>query len=185
MNHEYTCLMTLKPQDLLVALKLWAGRAELWSYPELASSLGMSVGETHSAVKRAVQSGLLKAPGDPRKSRQAVPAVNRGALREFLVHGAKYAFPVVLGGITRGVPTAYGALPLLNEFNVDPTEIPVWPYAHGKARGPKLEPLWKSVPQAAERDDALHALLALFDAIRVGRARERARAIEHLDKLLK
>jgi len=34
-----------------------------------------------------------------------------------------------------------------------------------------LEPLYKSVPQAALRDPILHQFLALVDAIRDGRAR--------------
>lgn len=36
-----------------------------------------------------------------------------------------------------------------------------------------LEPLYKSVPQAALRDPILYQFLALVDAIRDGRARER------------
>ena len=42
--------MALKPQDLLVALKLWVGRDQAWTYPLLARSLGMSVSEAHGAV---------------------------------------------------------------------------------------------------------------------------------------
>jgi hypothetical protein len=38
------------------------------------------------------------------------------------------------------------------------------------------------VPQAAARNPALYELLALFDAVRGGSLRERALAIELLDK---
>ena len=97
--------MTLKPQDLLVSLKLWVSRGQRWTYPLLATSLGMSVSETHGAVKRAVAAGLLAGGGlDARP--------NADALREFVVHGAKYAFPASPGGLTRGMPTAHAASPL-------------------------------------------------------------------------
>jgi hypothetical protein len=50
---------------------------------------------------------------------------------------------------------------------------PVWPWHEGNTRGVGLEPLYKSVPQAALRDPKLYQFLALVDAIRDGRARER------------
>ena len=40
-------------------------------------------------------------------------------------------------------------------------------------RGAAVEPLYRSVPQAARLDSALYELLALVDAIRIGRARAR------------
>jgi hypothetical protein len=43
-------------------------------------------------------------------------------------------------------------------------------------------PLYSSVPEAALRDTKLHELLALTDALRVGRAREREIAIFELNK---
>ena len=51
--------MALKPQDLLVTLKLWVGRGRAWSYQALAHELGMSVAESHNAVQRARKAGLL------------------------------------------------------------------------------------------------------------------------------
>ena len=49
----------------------------------------------------------------------------------------------------------------------------MWPWHEGNTRGVGLAPLYKSVPQAALRDPNLYQLLALVDAIRDGRARER------------
>jgi hypothetical protein len=57
---------------------------------------------------------------------------------------------------------------------------PVWPYAEGPLRGIAFSPLYKNVPQAALRDSKLYELLALVDAIREGRAREREIAIREL-----
>ena len=49
----------------------------------------------------------------------------------------------------------------------------MWPWPEGDTRGIGLEPLYKKVPQAALRDPGLYELLALVDAIRDGRARDR------------
>lgn len=72
-----------------------------------------------------------------------------------------------------GVPTAYAAAPLnaLIAPSADPS--PVWPHAEGKARGIALIPLYPSAPAAALRSPALYENLALFDALRMGNARER------------
>jgi hypothetical protein len=45
-----------------------------------------------------------------------------------------------------------------------------------------LEPLYPSAVDAARRDPVLYECLALVDAIRVGRARERALAVDLLRK---
>ena len=52
----------------------------------------------------------------------------------------------------------------------------------GSVRGEAFYPLYPTVPEAAERNPALHELLALFDAVRGGSARERALAIAALDE---
>ena len=65
-----------------------------------------------------------------------------------------------------------------------PGEAPVWPHAEGQARGPTLSPLYKHVPEAALADPALHELLALLDALRAGRSRERALAQKLLSERL-
>ena len=51
--------MVLKPQDLLVVLKLVALGGERWTYARLAKDLGLSVSETHAGVQRCLRSGLL------------------------------------------------------------------------------------------------------------------------------
>ena len=106
------------------------------------------------------------------------------ALLEFLVHGVKYAFPPKRGALTRGMPTGY-AVPPLNKVIVGSSEPPpVWPFAKGTVRGEEFEPLYPSVPQAAARDPKLYELLALVDAVRDGRARERNLAAKELEARL-
>jgi hypothetical protein len=168
----------MKPQDLLVTLKLWVGREQDWTYPLLAKSLGMSVSEAHGAVKRAVRAGLLPPDGLGVKP-------GAGALREFLIHGAKYAFPAIRGEMARGIPTAHAASPLKDLIAESSEPPPVWPHPKGSIRGASLEPLFPSAPGAALRDSALYEVLALFDALRTGRARERQMAARLLEERLK
>ena len=100
------------------------------------------------------------------------------------IHGVKYAFPAVRGEPTRGMPTGVGAEPLASLFPPSREPVPVWPAPEGNVRGYALEPLYGCVPGAAKRDPDLYALLALVDAIRCGRARERVLAETELLKRL-
>ena len=95
------------------------------------------------------------------------------ALTEFAVHGVRYAFPAKMGAIRRGIPTSFGASPLSAQISAAPGEAPVWPHAKGESRGPSLNPLHEHVPEAALSDPALYEPLALLDAMRTGRSRER------------
>ncbi len=157
--------MVLKPQDLLVALKLLVSEGQEWTYPALGDALKMSASEVHGAVRRAHAAGLLleaKANARP----------NAGALVEFLLHGVRYAFAPDRGERTRGLPTGYAAPPLAQAFPQDEEPVPVWPHPKGSIRGESFSPLYRSAPEAALADKALYELLALVDALRGGRARE-------------
>src|ERR1700732_2312703 len=158
--------MNLKPQDVVVALKLCGYPSGRPPISVVASDLGLSPSEVHGAIQRLRSSRLLHGPA--LKDRP-----NISALEEFLVHGLKYAFPAEHGEVTRGIPTSYAAEPLKSEVAMSSDLPPVWPWHEGNTRGVGLEPLYKSVPQAALRDPILYEFLALVDAIRDGRARER------------
>lgn len=107
------------------------------------------------------------------------------AVEEFLIHGVKYAFPVQRGEATRGVPTAYAAPPLDGRIASEGDLPPVWPDAEGDVRGVTLEPLHRAAPKAARGDPALYEILALIDALRDGRARERQLAETELSARLR
>jgi DNA-binding Lrp family transcriptional regulator len=166
--------MSIRPQDIVVALKLCL-EAERPSYAELALKLRMSASEVHAAVRRLVEARLL----DPQTH-----SVRRKALQEFLVHGVPYAFPARSGEVTRGVPTAWAAPALLDKFAITEQLAPVWPDPDGDLQGVLVRPLYPSVPRAVQNDSALHDLLALVDALRLGRARERAIAAQELEHRL-
>lgn len=162
--------MELKPQDLLVLLKRVANPDQSWTYAALGEALDLSASQVHRSVHRLTEAGLAVSKG--RGDWDAV----REALAEFAVHGARYAFPAKMGALRRGVPTSFGAFPLSAQITAAPGEAPVWPHAEGQARGPSLSPLYRYVPDAALADPALYELLALLDALRAGRSRERALA---------
>lgn len=163
----------LKPQDIVVLVRLTQPGSARITYPSLGAALGMSASEAHAAVRRATASGLLDRSRTPRNA----------SLLEFLVHGLKYTFPAEWKGMTRGIPTSIGAPPLRSRFGF--TEFPpVWPHPNGTARGEGLVPLYRSAPDAALRDAVLYEWLALVDAVRSGRARERQLAVAELNRRL-
>jgi len=170
--------MTLKPQDLLVLLKLACHEDQVYTYPELASELGISVSEAHGSKKRLVAAQLLVLAGD------SGAVVNRTATREFVIRGARYVFPGTIGTLARGMPTAHSAPPLATIVSAQEDDAIVWPAPNGSIRGLTLTPLYPSVPAAAGRDPELYECLALFDALRAGTTRERELATTLLERKL-
>ena len=170
--------VVLRPQDVVVLLRLALDRDAVPTYAALAAELGMTASEVHAAIERAVvaQLAIKQATG---KAHVLLPV-----LRQFLQQGARYCFPATRGSLTRGLPTGYAAAPLNQKIRAGADPVPVWPYKGGTVRGITLHPLYPSVPGAATRNPALYELLALFDAVRDGNARERALAIDLLDKRL-
>lgn len=166
----------LRPQDVVVLLRLALG--EVPTYAALGAELGMTASEAHAAVERTVAAQLAF------KDAQGKATVVFAALRAFLQYGARYCFPATHGGLTRGLPTGYAAPPLQALIVPGTDPLPVWPSKNGTVRGVAFYPLYPSVPDAASRNPALYELLALFDAVRGGSARERALALELLEKRL-
>lgn len=171
----------LKPQDLVVALQLaLLDFPEQWTYPELAERLKLSVSETNAATHRASDARLLTRA----RGRDAKPTPIHASLLTFLEGGVPFAFYAQPGELVRGVLTAHCAPPLADLVMTPPQSLLVWPYAEGKARGQSISPLYKTVPEAAAGDASLYAALALVDALRIGRHRERKIALAELSKLL-
>jgi len=167
----------LKPQDFAVALKLVLLSGQWLPYAALGDAMRLSRFEAHAAVQRLTAARLVAlVDGQPR------PVM--AALRGFVIFGAPYAYPAVRGEMTIGFPTAYGVSPLKEKIVASGEPPPVWPHPKGIARGPGLLPLYENLPLAAKDDPALYELLALFDALRAGQARERELARKLLEKRL-
>lgn len=165
----------LKPQDVVILLKIAAMGVSTWQYSFLAKELCMSASEVHAGFRRLEHAHLA----DSQSKQPIFPA-----LEEFLIHGIRYVFPAEIGELTRGIPTSHATEPLNNFLVKTQGPPPVWPCAEGNTRGYSFLPLYKSVPDAAMKDSFFYELLALVDAIRGGKARERQLAIRELKKRL-
>lgn len=163
----------LQPLDIVLGLKLVSIDRAFPGYEDLASGVGIALSSAHRSVQRLHQAGLL------------TPALRplNPALLELLVYGVRYVYYVKPGALTRGIPTAHAAPPL-SELMDGGADTPVWPDPKGSVRGYAVMPLHKAVPTAALNDPKLYELLALVDALRIGRARERKIAQDELAKRL-
>ncbi len=174
--------MLLKPQDILVLLKICTSREVKATTQKLSTELGLSQAEVHLALKRSQKAGLLQLEKE-KGSRSHKKIVNRAALLEIIAHGLRYLCPPDRGGVTRGVPTASAAV---KDFGLRGHEAlpPVWPDPLGEVRGLSFSPLYESVPFAAKREPKLYEALALVDSIRGGQVRERKLAENRLRREL-
>lgn len=170
--------MILKPQDVVILLKLVALGNEDWSFSTLSAALYMSPSEVHAGSHRAMVAKLAVKTTDRIK-----PAIR--SLEELLIHGLRYVFVPDRGEITRGMPTLHAGPPLSQMLVSSSDPPPVWPDPEGNVRGQSFSPLYKSVPKAAGQDHQLYELLVLTDAIRGGRQREREIAVKEISKRLK
>ena len=162
---------TLRPNDLVIACQLAITPAA--QFLQLAQSTGLSAGECHNAVRRLRLARLLLA--DERRPSNEI-------LHQFLVQGAPFAFPPILGGSSVGVSTAHSSPPF--HAIVEATEGFVWPDANGRARGQSLVPLFPGATALPGRNPPLYELLAIADALRVGTTRVRKIAAALLSERL-
>lgn len=168
----------MQSQDIVILLKLAGLEAQLrrgtldrsaasdpFALRSLEAALGISKTEIGASLQRSVAATLAIKSKDR-------PKVNHRNLTEFVKHGLKYVFPAKIGAPQRGIATGFAAPMLEGQLVSSGADIHVWPYAEGTQRGPAIVPLFKSVPEAALRDEYLYELLALVDAIRLGNQRE-------------
>jgi len=165
----------MRPQDVVILLKLSTIKSDKWRMQDIAASLQISASEVTESLQRSNQARLVS---DNKRTIYTV------SFLEFLVYGLKYVFPAVPGSVVRGIPTAHSAPPLNQIIVASTTDNYVWANSKGSLRGQAIVPLYKTVPKIALEDLALYELLALVDAIRVGKAREVKIAIEELKKRL-
>jgi len=164
----------MRPQDIVVLLKIVSIRNQQWRNIDIANALQVSPSEVSEALNRCRIAGLI----DSKKR-----SVHINSFKEFLIYGLKYVFPVEPGAVVKGIPTAHSASPI-NEHIASGGDVYVWPYAKGNQRGQSIEPLYKTLPAIIQEDKMFYELLAIVDTIRVGRARELKIAIEELEKRL-
>lgn len=163
----------MRPQDIVILLKILTIQKVGWQLRDLASDLDLSVSEISESLIRSHIAGLID------ESRRKV---YRKSLWEFLEHGIHYVFPQQPGTMVTGVPTAHSFADFREKIvsNLDY----VWPDENGRVRGLSIKPLYKGVTKAVLKDDNLHRLLAAIDIIRVGKIRELQLALDILRKFI-
>ena len=159
----------MRPHDIAILLKIASKGLDNWYMKDLAQELRISPSEISESINRSVIAGLIS--GDKKTLRKL-------ALIDFLKSGIKYVFPQTPGSITRGIGTSISAPPLKEEFFSE--EQFVWPYGKGNLRGQAVEPLHPQIPEACINDPKFYELMALTDAIRIGKAREQNMAFKIL-----
>jgi len=159
----------LNGSDVLVLVHLAAAR-QPWTYRSLAEKLDMDVASVHRSV------GRLKAVRLLDEDRH----VKRSNLEEFLVHALQFVLPAELGPIGRGVPTAWGAEPLRSMLAESSEPLPVWSDPNGASRGPVIQPISERALMFAKLHPEIAEWLALLDALRVGRARDKKVAADEI-----
>ncbi|MFZ6050799.1 hypothetical protein [Halocola ammonii] len=159
----------MRPHDIAVLLKIASKGSDNWLMKDLAHELMISASEISESINRSVIGGLISS--DKR-------TLKKLALLDFLKSGLRYVYPQQPGSITRGVNTAISAPPLNAEFMTE--EKFVWPYGKGNSRGQSVEPLHPNTPEACLNDAKYYELMALADAIRIGKVREQNIAFEML-----
>lgn len=134
---------------------------------DLAYELGISGSEISESINRSITAGLI---GSDKK------ALKKLALLDFVKSGLRYVYPQQPGSLVRGIGTAHSAPPLNNQIISE--EKFVWPFGKGNSRGQAIEPLHPGIPEACLRDEKYYELMALTDAIRIGKVREQNIAFE-------
>ncbi len=159
----------MRPHDMVILLKIAAKGDAPWLMKDLSNELGISTSEVSESIHRSVLARLIA---------QDKKTLMKMFLLDFLEYGLPFVYPQQPGALVRGIVTAHAAKPLSDE--IVSNEAYVWPYAEGNVRGQAIEPLHPKVPEACLKDPLFYELMALCDALRVGRAREKKLAIEAL-----
>ena len=84
MQYMKNSKQNMKPQDIVLLLKIISLDNDSWNQSSVAADLGISQAEISESVARSKNSGLL----DPKGK-----VVMKYALAEFLQYGIRYAFP--------------------------------------------------------------------------------------------
>jgi predicted transcriptional regulator len=159
----------MRPHDIAILLKIASKGKESWYMKDLARELNISSSEISESIHRSVIAGLISTDKK---------TINKLALLDFLKFGLRYVYPQRPGSLVRGIGTSISASPLNNEIMSN--EQFVWAYAKGNIRGQAIEPLHPKTPEACLRDEKYYELMALIDAIRIGKVREQKIAFNML-----
>lgn len=91
----------MRPQDIVILLKIIALGKQTWQLKDLARQLFISPSEVSESLNRSQLAGLIDY--DKKK-------VSRQSLMEFLQYGLHYVFPQHPGAMVNSMPTACTSL---------------------------------------------------------------------------
>ena len=159
---------------LMIAANLVVFGALLW-FADLHSRRVAAKDETNALASitfgKALLIGCAQAlalmPGTSRSGATMTAGLLLGLPR---TSAARYSFLLSIPVMV--LATAHAAPVLAGKLLSGGEHIYVWEDALGSDMGQSIEPLFKSVPNAVRQDEALYAMLALVDAIRLGNERE-------------
>jgi len=151
----------MRPQDIVILVKIIAKGNQVWQNKDLAHELFISPGEISDSLNRSVMASLI----DNEKKK-----VYKTSLFEFIEHGLHYVFPALPGTMVNGLYTAHSHPIMQQQFSSELNFV--WPDPRGQVRGLSIEPLYKHQVKASRDDEKLYYMLALIDVVRVGKVRE-------------
>jgi len=155
----------MRPQDLVILLKIFSLGDADWLNKDLSSSLFISQSEISESLNRSMNAGLIQIDKK---------TIDKPALFGLLVYGLRYMFPVQAGTLAKGIPTSASA-PILRDDFPNETNL-VWPDPTMETRGLLIEPLYPKLVDAVKLDPILYELLALTETFRVGNDKQVDRA---------
>ena len=172
LNFVLDILPIMRPQDIVVLLKILCYNSSNWYNKDIAKDLYLSTAEVSNSLQRSALSGLI----DTDKKRVRVQS-----LLEFLIYGIQYVFTQRPTNISRGIPTAHSHPFMKLQFSSEQTYV--WPDAESDEKGFSVQPLYPGVVSAVKKDEKLYLMLALVDVLRMGKTREKEVAISKLKEL--
>lgn len=177
----------LKGQDIILLILLRLRPDLSRTYQSISQEIGLSTSQCHLALQRLRKAGLLSLD---KSSPWHVP---EASCLELILHGVRYFFPPEIGAQARGIPTAGSAPFIQAHFASNESQLSsyVWPDPNGEYLGSGLKPIHPcqlrfapGVGGASAKDSGIYEAMACIDLLRVGRARERAWAVDELKKRL-
>jgi hypothetical protein len=165
---------TLKPQDIVVAVKIAVSHGERFTYVAAARQIGLAPSRIHSSVQMLIKARLASG-----NSKDGV-SVSSARLADVIIFGVPYFFPPVVGGPTRGMATGTALDAMHKELLPSAEAAYVWPDSEGKNRGSSLLPIHPCLLTASKNDPILYQVFMAIDVLRTESSRERDMAIKFI-----
>ena len=130
----------MRPQDVVILLKIIALNTEVWQNKHLSEQLYISASEVSESLNRSALAGLIS--DDKRR-------VYINALFEFLQYGLQYVFPTAAGAMVNGIYTAHSHPFIKSHFKSEMNYV--WRYERSKVCGLMIEPLYEKSSGGSSR----------------------------------